>query len=239
MAYTDALLDIETVVTRFLLKYKKTTEDYVIYLEHACNCVRDFNLYHSNEITPLKMTVTANKFLEMPDDMIGFGDIAVPIEGRWWSMTEQKEIVNTTTFTGTPPVEGRDSTFEEGVDIKHALSDTYGAKGGVNEYNYTIDWRARRIFLDGIDSGTVVLFYNTSGVTVSGTTYVSDLISPVIDSYLLWKETIWIPALARQELVREKTYDKEVAKVRYFINSLNFDQFRDLILGGATQAVTR
>lgn len=239
MAHTDALLDIETVVTRFLLKYRKSTEDYVLYLEHACNCVRDFSLYHSNEVTPLKMTVTANKFLEMPDDMIGFVDLVFPIEGKWWSFTKVDDIVNTTTFTGTPPSEGRDSTFEEGVDIKHALSDTYGAKGGVNTYNYTIDWRARRIFLDGIDSGTVVLFYNTSGVTVSGTTYVSDLITPVLDSYMLWKESYWLPGLARERQIREKDYTNEVAKVRYFVNSLTFNQFRDLILGNATQSPQR
>ena len=106
MAATNALLAIEDIVTRFALKYKKSTEDYVSYLELACNCVRDFSLYHSGEAITAKVSVTANKLIEMPDDMIGFVDLCYPIEGRWWSFTRQDDIVNTTTFTGTPPVEG-------------------------------------------------------------------------------------------------------------------------------------
>ena len=237
MAHTPALLTIEESVTRFLLKYKKTTEDYILFLEHACNAIRDFNLYHSNEVNTTKVTITANKWVVFPDDMIGFVDFCVPMQGRWWSLTEQKNIVNTTTFTGL--VEGRDSDAGEGVDISHALSSGYGAKGGVNTYNYTIDWRARRIYVDGISSDTGVLFYNSSGITVNGTTYINDLLTPVIDTYLLWKETIWIPGLARFEQVREKTYDKEVLKARNFINALTFNQLRDLLLGTATQAVQR
>jgi len=237
MAYTDALIDIETVVTRFLLKYKKSTEDFVSYTELACGCVRDFSLYHSGEAVTAKVSVTANKLIEMPDDMIGFVDLCYPIQGRWWSFTRQDDIVNTTTFTGL--VEGRDSDFEEGVNIKHALSDTYGAKGGVNTYNYMIDWDARRIYVDGLDSETVVLKYVSSGVTVAGTTYVPDLISPVIDAYLLWRETYWLPGLAREREMREKDYTKEVLKARYFINSLSYNEFRDLILGNTTQAPVR
>jgi len=237
MAYTDALIDIETVVTRFLLKYKKSTEDFVSYTELACGCVRDFSLYHSGEAVTAKVSVTANKLIEMPDDMIGFVDLCYPIQGRWWSFSRQDDIVNTTTFTGL--VEGRDSDFEEGVDIKHALSTGYGAKGGVNTYNYMIDWDARRIYVDGLDSETVVLKYVSSGVTVAGTIYVPDFMTPVIDSYLLWRETYWQTALVRERQLREKEYKEEVLKARYFVNSLSYNELRDIILGNTTQTVVR
>ena len=237
MAATPALLDIETVVTRYLLKYKKTTEDFAIYLEHACNATRDFQLFHSADVVTEKVTINANKWIEMPTDMLSFIDLATPIEGKWWSFTRQDDIVNTTTFTGL--IEGRDSDFGEGVDIKHAMSDTYGAKGGVNAYNYMIDWDARRIYVDGISSETIVLKYVSSGVTVGGTTYVPDFMTPVIDTYLLWKESYWIVGLARERQLRERDYTNEVLKARNLINSLSYNELRDILLGSATQTVVR
>ena len=237
MAQTSALIDIETVISRYLLKFKKSTEDYVSYLELACNCVRDFSLFHSANVVTAKVSVTANKIIEMPDDMLSFVDLCYPMQGRWWSFTRQNDIVNTTTFTGL--VEGRDSDVEEGVDIPHALSSGYGAKGGVNTYNYMIDWEARRIFVDGIESDTVVLKYVSSGVTVNGTTYVPDFLTPVIDSFLLWKETYWVANLARERQLREKDYTNEVLKARNLINSLTYNELRDLLLGASTQSVKR
>ncbi len=237
MADSTALRTIEEVTTTFLLSYKKSTDDYVIYLQHACDAVRDFNLYNGNQVTVLKMTVTTDKWLNMPTDMIGFNDLCVPYSGEWWSLTEHKPIVNTTTFTGA--TEGRDSDAGEGVDIRHPLSYGYGAKGGVNAYNYTIDWKGRRIYLEGIDSGTVVLFYVTSGISISGDTYISELIVPVINAYLLWKESYWIRDLIRERDMRERDYTKEVLKARNFINSMSFNQLRDIWLGTATQSVRR
>jgi len=237
MADTNALRTIESVVTDFLLGYKKTTEDYIIYLKHACDAVREFNLYHGGEFKMEKMTVDSNKFLEMPDDMIGFNDLLIPFNGEWWSFSERRKIVNTTTFTGL--VEGRDDESGEGVEIKHSLTYGYGAHGGVNNYNYMIDWRARRIFLDGIDSGTVVLRYVSSGINLTADTYVSELIVPVIQSYLLWKETYFVKGLERERLLREKDYDKEVLKVRNFTNSMTYDQLRDLILSSTTPTPRR
>lgn len=237
MASIDALRPLEDVTREFLLMYKRTTDDYVLYLSHASACVRDFRLYHSNEVITAKVTVTANKLIEMPDDMIGFNDLLVPFNGRFWSFTQQKDIVNTTTFTGA--VEGRDEDEGEGADILHSITDGYGARGAVNDYNYTIDWNARRIFVDGIESDTAVLKYVSSGITVGAETTVPELMVPVIHAYLLWRETYWLPEFTRERDMRERDYEKEIFKARRFINSLNYDQFRDILLGSNHQSVKR
>ena len=237
MAYTSALKSIEDIVTGFLLGYKRGTEDYVSYVDLACRAVRDFNLYHIRNYVTAKVSITANKIIELPDDMIGFVDLCYPMQGRWWSFTRQDDIVNTTTYTGL--VEGRDSDFEEGESISDALSYSYGAKGAVNAYNYTVDWETRRIFVDGLDSDTVVLKYVSSGVTVNGTTYVPELIVPVIEAFLLWKSSYWIQSLVRERPMLKKDYEEEVLKARHFINSLSFNELRDLLLGTATQSPRR
>jgi len=234
---TNALINIETVVSRFLFKYKKSTDDALIYTEHVCNCFRDFCLYDSDQVVTAKVSITANKLIEFPSDMQGFVDLCIPIGGAWWSFTEKREIVNTTTFTGL--VEGRDSTFGEGVDITHGRTTGYATKGGINDYNYTIDWKARRIFVDGIESETVVLIYTSSGVETSGTTNVPEHLTPVFDSYLLWKSSYWDGKTVRERQMLKDDYTEARLTARNFINSESYNFWRDIILSGFSQSVKR
>jgi len=236
MATTNALLTLEQVVSRFLFKYKRPLEDALLYTEHAADCVKDYQLYHGNDVTVAKVSIS-NYLIEMPASMIGFVDLCWYFGGRYWSFTEQKDIVRTTTFTGA--VEGRDADYEEGQPINHGTSYTYGSKGGVNTYNYTIDWGARRIFVDGVNDDTAILFYTGSGIEVGSSTYVNDLITPLIDTYLLWKESYWIPEFARERKLREGDYTKEMLKIRNFNNALSYNQLRDILLGSYTQGPKR
>jgi len=237
MSHTAALIPLEEVVSRFLLKYRKSTDDAFIYSEHAANCYRDFRLYDSDQQVTAKVTITANKLIEMPSDMVKFVDLCTPIGGAWWSFSERKEIVNTTTFTGL--VEGRDADVGEGVDLITPRTTGYAARGGINDYNYTLDWEARRIFIDGMDTATVVLIYVSSGIETSGTTYVPDFITPVIDNYLLWKETYWLPELMRERQVRERDYTNAKLMARNLMYAMSFNQWRDIILTGFIQAPLR
>lgn len=238
MADTSALVELNKVVDDYLLKYKKPFEDAFIYVAHACDCVQRFNLYDNNVVVTEKVTINANKWIEMPDSMLGFNDLLVAVsDGRFWSCTEQSDIVTTTTTT--LGVEGRDETIGEGAGITDPKTDTYGGVGGVNDYYYTIDWNARRIYTEGFDTETVVLKYVSSGIEVGGTTYVPSLIIPMIEAYLLWKESYWIAGLARERDMREKDYTKARLEIRSFINSMSYSEWKDLFNSLATQAPQR
>jgi hypothetical protein len=234
---TPALIPIEEVITRYLLKYRKSTDDAFIYIEHAANCYREFRMFDSDQQVTSKVTITANKLIEMPADMVGFVDLFTPIGGELWSFTEKKYIVNTTTFTGL--VEGRDSTVGEGVDITLPRTTGYAAVGGVNDYNYTIDWQARRIFIDGMDTATVILVYVSTGIEITGTTQVPDFLTNMIDNYLLWKETYWLPELVRERQARERDYINAKLSTRNFMYAMSYNSWHDLIVSGFIQAPQR
>ena len=234
---TSALISIEQVVSRFLLKYKRPLDDAFIYTEHICNCFRDFRLYDSNQVVTAKVTVNVNKWIDMPNDMMTFVDLCIPIDGAWWSFTEKTEIVNTTTFTGL--VEGRDSTVGEGVDLTTPRTTGYAAHGGINDYNYTLDWSARRIYIDGISNATVVLMYVSSGIETSGVTLVPEFITPMFDAYLLWKSSYWLPELVRERGALERDYTNIRLSLRNLINGMTYQQWRDLWLSTAMQAPNR
>jgi len=237
MAHTAALIPLEQVVSRYLFKYKLDTDDAFTYTEHACDAYRNFRLFDSNQVVTAKVTVTANKLIEMPSDLQTFVDLCIPIGGAWWSFTERREIVNTTTFTGL--VESRDADSGEGVELSTPRTTGYAARGGINDYNYTLDWEARRIFIDGLDSGTVVLLYTSSGIEVSGTTQIPDMLIPLIDSYLLWKSSYWIPDLIKQRVALERDYTNTRLSIRNLINSMSYNRWRDVILAGFIQAPQR
>jgi hypothetical protein len=240
MADTTALISLEQIVSTFLFGYKKQTEDYSLYVQHAARAVEDFNLYDGNIPTTLKVTIdTTLKCIDMPDDMQQFVELVTPIEGQWWSFTEKSRIVNTTTFTGA--VEGRDVAQGEGVEIVKPRVTTYGAKGGWNKFNYTIDWKARRIYFDDTYNANdyVVLIYISSGINASGETTVPAFMVPLIEAYLFHKETYWIPELARERQIRFDDYWKEKMKIRGLINSMTVDQWRDIFLSNVTQTIQR
>jgi hypothetical protein len=236
--YTNALIDIETVVTRYLLKYKKPSEDYMIYLEHCCNCVRDFNLYDGNLVVTYKTNLDATKkWIDLPIDFISFIDLVTPNRGQWWSFTRRDTIVNTTTTTGA--VEGRDSTQGEGVVIDQARVTGYGAKGGWNKFKYTLDLGARRIYIDDAITEDIVLMYVSSGIKTTGSTTIPEFITPMIDAYLLAKETYWLPELVRERPMRDQTYWSERMKIRNLINSMSANEWLDLFYSSFTQSVKR
>jgi hypothetical protein len=184
-----------------------------------------------------KVSVTVNRIIEMPSDMQTFVDLCIPINGEWWSFTEKQHIVNTTTFIGA--VEGLDAIEGEGVGVTDGRTTGYAAAGGINDYNYTIDWEARRIFVDGIVSDTVVLFYTSSGIEVNGTTQVPDLLIPLFDSYLKWKSSYWLPELIRERMALEKDFTNTRLSTRNLINSMSYNQWRDVFLSSFMQAPQR
>lgn len=237
MADTNALILLEEVVTRFLLKYKKTTEDYTIYLEHAANVVRDFQVHDSTHYKTVKIAVDALGIIEMPDDLIKLNGVMVAKNGEWWTFTERPEKVNTT--TSPLGVEGHDTDFGEGIDVLDSITSTYGAVGGVNQYYYMVDMDARRIFCDGIISDTVVIKYVSSGISTTASTYIPEMLTPMVDSYLLWKETYWIPELLRERDMRKRDFTDERLRIRNVLNGLTASQWRDLFWGNITMTPKR
>jgi len=234
---STGVINIETAVTDYLLGYKKTTEEYIVYLKHALDLLTDFMIHDSREARSEKVSVDSNGIIEFPSDCIRVKDIAVGFQGEWWTFTERNNMINTTTTTAG--VEGHDSDFGEGVSLRDGITTTYGAKGGVNSYYYTIDRKARRVFCDGITSDTVLMRYVSSGVSITGITYIPRMLVPMLENYLLFKETFWEKSSAREADQREKRFKNERIRVRNVLNSLTAAQWKDVILGSATQTPKR
>jgi hypothetical protein len=234
---TAALVPLNQIVDMFLLKNEKSLDRAFIYLQHACDCVRELHLYDLPNLVTTKVTITALGIIDMPADLIGFNGLYKFVDGVKWNFTRRDDVITTTTTT--LGVEGQSTTYGEGSALKDPKSDTYGGVGGVNDYYYKIDWKARRIFIEGLISDTVMLEYTTSGIEMTGTTYVPDYCTPVIDAYLNYKDCFLEPRLERYASEREKSYLDKENRVRNLVNSMSYDEWRDLLLSITTQSVLR
>lgn len=237
MAETAGIVDINSVVDRFLFKMKLPKDDGFIFTEHACDCWRDIRAKHSNEYTTEKVSIDSLGIIEMPSSMIGFVKLGVYSNGELWTFTERPDMVNTTTTVAE--VETRSSTYNEDDAVVDGATSTFGAKGAVNTYYYTLDWDARRIFCDGITSDTGILKYTSSGINTTGTTYVPEVAVPVLDAYMMWKKAYWDGATRGERLDRERDYIRERDEFRNLQFSITIDQLMDVLWGQTTQGPTR
>jgi hypothetical protein len=234
---TNGLVSINKIVDSFLFKYEQPLDRAWIYLQHACDAVRELHLYDLPNMVTEKVTIDANGIIEFPTDMIGFNGLYKYVDGAKWRFTKRDDVIVTTTTTGG--VEGQDDDYGEGEALTDPKTDTYGGVGGVNDYYYNIDWKARRIFCEGILSDTAILEYVTSGIELTGGTYIPDYCTPVIDAYLQWKMCFLVRGMERYISEREKSYLNAENRVRNLINAMSYTEWRDLLLSITTMSPLR
>jgi hypothetical protein len=237
MARSNAVTEIGKLVDKYLFTRQLPQDNYFVYLQMACNAYRDIMLRHSNEVVTAKVSVSALGIVEMPSDMVGFGNLFVPKDGEWFSFTRRSRKVTTTTMVGA--TETQDKTMGEGVDIHDAMYLGYGAKGGVNDYYLNIDWAARRLFLDGMKSDTAVLQYTSSGLVVGGSTYIPQQCESVLTAYIDWQKEINATRSMAMLQTLERYYTEEVFKLRLFNYMPSLDEIKDAWDSSSTQDVQR
>lgn len=237
MASTNAFINLNDLVDRFMLRKKLSTDDAVLYFEHASEAYRRIRRQHSNESVTAKVTIDSLGIIEMPDDMMGFINLFIPVGGELWSFSDRPRMVNTTTLVSG--VETRDADQGEGVDLEYSLTWGYGATGGYNNYNRTIDWEARRIFVDGLKSDTAVLVYESSGLNLNGETLVPEDCVPVIEAYVMWQKTDFDGSGMNEKLYRKKNFDDELQNLRVLNFMPTGDEIYDILLSTTTRSPQR
>jgi len=223
--YSSAVIKIGDIVDAFLLKRELPLSRYVPMLEYAFDCFRAHVAFTSRLYYRKTMTTDVNGTLTMPDDMVDFIGIALASDTSLWYFTENSKL-NIDAVTAVKDID--DDLEGQG----------YGGRGGINDYYYKIDWTGRKIYTDGAEAQSVMLFYISTGVRTDEETLVDASLVPMIDSYLYMRLAENDDKSINEIDRRRVAYEREVSMAnRYKLPPLK--QVRDIILNHTAQGIVR
>ena len=205
MADQAATIALQTIVKRFILKYKINEDDYLNYLEHAIDCFRDLNISHLSYFMQANLTLDSVGKVAFPRDMIDFVALG----------TIQNDVFY---------------TFVQSTDLSVPTSAIGFEASAYNKYYYYIDWPNRVIYCQSLPSETVTLRYISSGITSGTETMVPIQCTQVIDAYLRWMQSLMDGAGLGEQQIRENNYVTQVRHLQWQ-QLPTLEQFKDTWLG--------
>jgi len=213
---TSALINIKNIVRKFLFKYKISDDDYIIYLEHAYDMVRNLSLFHSKYFNTEKLTTDSIGSAALPDDLLEITKVFNNYNGRMWTFTEKNDMFI------------QDLTGEANYPDDQVFG--FGARGAINPYYYKVDWANRRIYIDGLGAGAE-FYINYIGTGITADTTVPASANEVFDNYLKWRYAEINKMSVTERRERERNYNNSLLMFRRtFIPSAEVmaDTFRSL-----------
>lgn len=188
---TNALQTLDAVVNKVFLKSKRPLEEKTRFIEFAIDGYRFLKL----RVTRLgmkvkKITPNALNRYDYPSDMEEFIGMAIPLNGAIWYLTRRDDIVPTTTTVLDE--ETLDADAGEGVDLPTDQLETVYSEGGVNIYGYyTLDDENREIIINATTNTEFILFYISSGINNTDTTYIPSKYIPSLEAYIMWQDVVY------------------------------------------------
>ena len=226
MAETTALVELKKIVQRFVFKYKLPDDDFVNYLEHAGDAVRHLNNYAISAYNETTETVSALGVITMPSDMSGLIGVALSYRGELWYFTERQFMIIRTDAADLGPTD-YESDWQ-----------SYGATGAKNLFYFRVDWKGRKIYIDGAEGEDVQLQYISSGLDLAAPTTVPAITTTAIDAYLRWAQGEIEGKSINEQMKRERKWENEVRLIK--VDGLpSFREIKDYFLSMTTQAAQR
>lgn len=180
---TSALITFDQLVQGMMLKGVHPESDYTRMIQIAIDGYRELNLTVLPDGRSIeKFTMDSNNIIYMPDDMILVNRVCIPSDGVMWPLTNNEEIVPTTSFVGG--AETLDSNDGEGVNIS-STGVFYSTKGRVNiEGYFRPDYRKRRIIFRNVSRSEVLIDYTTSGISLTEVSYIPIYAKTALEAYI-------------------------------------------------------
>ncbi|KKM20726.1 hypothetical protein LCGC14_1642590, partial [marine sediment metagenome] len=115
---------------------------------------------------------------------------------------------------------------------------SYGVAGATNLFYFRVDWKGRKIHIDGAEGEDVILQYTSSGLVTSGATTVPAIATPTIDAYLRWAQGEIDGKSINEQMKRERKYENEFRLLK-LEQMPTLREIRDYFLSMTTQSIQR
>jgi len=235
---TNAMVSMDYIVRSYMNERDDFNMDHFErFLQIVREGITEMNIFRLRSIKPYYTTVSAVNIASLPPDYIDYCRIGMVFDGKVWELGYNKDInIPRNEVCG---VEGANPDNLSAIPSPYWNEPTYG--GGYNIGKYRIDEQRRVIIFDGdMASKEIVIEYISSGVSITGKTYVPRQIIPSIKGYLNWILKERNDKVNMGEKIRaEQLYHREIIKLNSFINGFTAKEFMDLLRSGYTRGVKR
>jgi hypothetical protein len=209
MANISSLIPLDGFVRRLLAIEDKDNDDYMRYMQIACEGLREFAIHDFDfEVTKVVTVDSDTNSFAYPSDYVKYSSIATPIDGRWWRYTLDQQMV---------PLKD-----DDGVDILDSLPNVaefreptdYSRGGGHNRYYFRPDEKNRRFQVGGFTPDIVVLKYVSNGIDADGDINIPDYAVRALQAFVRWNIAEYDnPALSRIDWLKAR-YNEERRNMR-------------------------
>ena len=237
MAEINGIKTLKQFVDDFLFKSGKNTDEYFRYFKIASAGLGHLFMHKLGYITHAKLTVdTDTNTIAFPDDMVGYIKLSVPDSGRMWTLTRDDSIIPTTS-TDINGDEYLDTDDGEGVNLGEEVSYIgYGARGGINDYYYSVDHKKRRFIISGISTDFIILSYVSSGISTTSATFIPLYAERALETYIRWQDAWYGENPAWR--VYEEEFKQAIREMAKF-TAPSFQEIKDSIYRSANQSSHR
>jgi hypothetical protein len=184
--------------------------------------------------------MTSINTITLPEDYVSFVSLGVPYAGRLWTFTKEGRLIPPVTEEDGEAVLSNDRQ-EDAVLGDGGFIGGYGVSGGRNEYYMRIDQEHNRIILNGFSRTEVLLTYQSTGINISGETYIARMAEEAIIAFVHWKRKQHSinPKFHMWEIREAKgDYDIELEKLKH-LQAPTLDEWYDAIYSAWMQAPKR
>ena len=205
-------------------------------LQLAIEGFGDLNIFYTPSFKTSYFTVSSINTVDLPEDFVDYYRVGMIVDGKVWELSRNNNI---------PIINSLDCGAWAGDADNQTLSTQqyewhYSFSGGKNVGYYRIDNELRRIVFSGDMMGReVVLEYISTGVSVSGNTWVPREVAEVLKEYIHWKSIQRTDDAVSQKELAQRNYYLALQKYQRRAWSFTLEEFLDAIRSGHKQTVKK
>lgn len=235
-----------TTINKIAASYANSKGDYGKqnkwrYMQIILEGYQQWNVFHNSakKVNWYCGTVQSDGCIDWPIDMYDYIKIGTPVNGQIVTLTRNDNLEMPIGLE-CGQVTGVDLTSTLGTDAPfwNWVIVDYASTGGHNFAYYRSDKDNRRIVFHGDCLGRqIVIEYVSSGVSLSGETFIPAELTQLLKLYLNWQLKLYSDDRNTEYHAREYAIEKD--RVMKFNWAFRPDEFLDMIRSNYTRAIKR
>lgn len=215
MASLNAFTTINDIISEYMIQSGVKPQEYIKIYKTAIGVIRDINVFdYPVEEKTVKLEINQNLMANLPEDFVLMKTIGIPVNGKIYLFTKDEGIITTTTESNGEEV--LDANYGEGVDINPEYYPDINAMGGTNLAGYfKFDYANRRIVFRNVRRTEVLLEYRSTGVSLTGETFVPTVLSGLIKSMITYERVRYdssVPMYLKDDYLRQVWLEQDKVK---------------------------